>query len=54
MNEDQIKNIIKNHLKVNVKFQHPVAFCDGFIKVGLYWDEELISETKEKIIKNFF
>lgn len=54
MDEDQIKNIIKNHLKVDVKFQHPVPFGDGFVKVGLYWDNELISETKEKIIKNYF
>ena len=54
MNEDQIKNAIKNHLKVDVKFRHAVAFCDGFIKVSLYWDNELISEKEEKVVKNFF
>ena len=54
MNETDIKNLIKNHLKVKVVQANPHTFLDGYIKVGIYWDNELIDEHTQIISQSFF
>ena len=54
MNENDIKNLIKQHLKVKVEHQTPHTFVNGYLKVGIYWDNELINESIQKINQSFF
>jgi len=54
MNENDIKNLIKQHLKVRVEHQTPHTFVDGYVKVGVYWDNELINESSQKIYQALF
>ncbi len=54
MNDLVIKNIIKQHLKVKVEHQAPHTFNNGYVKVGIYWDNELINEDIQKIYQSFF
>ena len=54
MNENDIKNLIKQHLKVKVEQQAAHAFNNGYLKIGIYWDNELINESIQKIYQSFF
>ena len=54
MNETDIKNLIKNHLKVKIDQANPHNFSNGYIKVGIYWDNELIDEHTQIISRSFF
>lgn len=54
MDENNIKELIKKHLNIDIKYQTPYTLSDGFVKVDLYWDDELIDESIEIIKKSFF
>ena len=54
MNDLVIKNIIKQHLKIKVEQENPHTLTDGYIRVGIYWDNELINESTQKVTQSFF
>ena len=54
MTESDVKNLLKQHLKVKVSHEHPHTFFNGYIKVGIYWDNELISEHTKNIEQSYF
>lgn len=54
MNELVIKDMLKEHLNVNVERIDPNAFANGYIKISIYWDNDLISESKQEIVRKFF
>ena len=49
-----IKDMLKEHLNVNVERIDPNAFANGYIKISIYWDNDLISESKQEIVRKFF
>lgn len=54
MNENDIKELISQHLKVRINQENPHTFLDGYIKVGIYWDNELINEHSQILSQSFF
>ena len=54
MNEQDIKDIIKKHLKVKIEHSSPHAFSNGYVRTSIYWDNELIDSSEEKIYQTFF
>lgn len=52
--EDGVKNLLKNHLNIKTETVNPCTLFDGSLKVSIFWDNELISESKETIKRSFF
>ena len=52
--EKDIKEYIKNNLKIEVEYNSPVGLSDGNIKVTLKLEGEIIDSTEQKIMKTFF
>lgn len=51
---DNIRDYIKEHLKIEIEYTSPVGLCDGKIKATLKLDEEVIDSNEHKIFKSFF
>ena len=51
---DNIRDYIKEHLKIEIEYTSPAGLCDGKIKVTLKLDEEVIDSNEHKIFKSFF
>ena len=45
---------VGQNCEVKVEHQTPHTFTDGYVKVGIYWDNELINEDIQKIYQSFF
>jgi len=52
--EKDIKEYIKNNLKIELEYNSPVGLSDGNIKVTLKLEGEIIDSTEQKIMKTFF
>lgn len=51
---DNIRDYIKEHLKIEIEYTSPAGLCDGKIKATLKLDEEVIDSNEHKIFKSFF
>jgi hypothetical protein len=52
--KEDIKEYIKDNLKIEVEYNSPVGLGDGNIKVTLKLEGEIIDSDEKKIIKTFF
>jgi hypothetical protein len=52
--DNEVKKYLKDNLKIEVEHQAPHTFNNGYVKVGIYWDNELINEDIQKIYQSFF
>lgn len=51
---DNIRDYIKEHLKIEIEYTSPAGLCDGKIKATLKLDGEVIDSNEHKIFKSFF
>lgn len=51
---DEIKNYLKDNLKIEVEYNSPIGLSDGKIKVTLKLEGEIIDSNEQKIFKTFF
>ena len=51
---DEIKNYLKDNLKIEVEYNSPIGLNDGKIKVTLKLEGEIIDSNEQKIFKTFF
>lgn len=54
MKEQEIKDIIKKHLKVKTEYSAPHNFSKGYIRTSIYWDNDLIDYSNQEIYQSFF
>lgn len=52
--KNDIKEYIKNNLKIEIEYNSPVGLSDGNIKATLKLEGEVIDSDEKKIIKTFF
>lgn len=52
--KEDIKEYIKNNLKIEVEYNSPIGLSDGKIKVTLKLEGEIIDSNEQKIVKTFF
>ena len=52
--KNDIKEYIKNNLKIEVEYNSPIGLSDGKIKVILKLEGEIIDSNEKKIYKTFF
>lgn len=52
--KNDIKEYIKNNLKIEIEYNSPVGLIDGNIKATLKLEGEVIDSDEKKIIKTFF
>ena len=52
--KEDIKEYIKNNLKIEVEYNSPIGLSDGKIKVILKLEGEIIDSNEQKIFKTFF
>lgn len=52
--KEDIKEYIKNNLKIEVEYNSPTGLSDGKIKVTLKLEGEIIDFNEQKIFKTFF
>ena len=52
--EKDIKEYIKNNLKIELEYNSPIGLSDGKIKVILKLEGEIIDSAEQKIMKTFF
>jgi hypothetical protein len=51
---NEIKNYLKDNLKIEVEYNSPIGLSDGKIKVTLKLEGEIIDSNEQKIFKTFF
>ena len=51
---DDIRDYIKEHLKIEIQYNSPSGLCKGSIKTTLKLDDEIIDSSEQKIYKSFF
>ena len=51
---NEIKNYLKDNLKIEIEYNSPIGFSDGKIKVTLKLEGEIIDSNEQKIFKTFF
>ena len=51
---NEIKNYLKDNLKIEVEYNSPIGLNDGKIKVTLKLEGEIIDSNEQKIFKTFF
>jgi len=51
---NEIKNYLKDNLKIEVEYNSPIGLSDGNIKVTLKLEGEIIDSNEKKIYKTFF
>ena len=52
--KNDIKEYIKNNLKIEVEYNSPIGLNDGKIRVILKLEGEIIDSNEQKIFKTFF
>lgn len=51
---EEIKQYLKDNLKIEVEYNSPIGLSDGNIKVTLKLEGEIIDSNEKKIYKTFF
>ena len=51
---NEVKNYLKDNLKIEIEYNSPVGLSDGNIKAILKLEGEIIDSDEKKIFKTFF
>ena len=52
--KQNIKEYLKNNLKIEIEYNSPIGLSDGNIKATLKLEGEIIDSNEQKIFKTFF
>ena len=51
---EDIKNMLKDHLKIKIDYKNPMSMFDGQIRATLLWDNDIIDMNAQPIKQSYF